>query len=331
MHTHTESTKPSVLQIHLDRFVAYLQYEKSASPYTVKNYSTEIREFINFAADEDVADWAAVDVPLIRRYLLWLSSRNLAQASVARRLSELRSFAQYLMRNGEIAQNPFRQVSLPRLPERLPRYLEYGEVLAMLRVPDVATPAGLRDRAILEVMYASGIRVSEVVGLNVGDYEREEARLRVWGKGAKERIAFLGEPACRALDAYLAQGRPRLLAAARRPTATNALFVNRFGLRLSARSVDTLVRETALAAGITRRVTPHVLRHTFATHLLNGGADLRFIQEMLGHSDISTTQVYTHVSQERLREVYLRAHPRSRAENSNNGLSSGAGPTVVAR
>lgn len=312
MSTQTERAEPSILQRHLDRFVSYLRYEKGASPYTIKNYRTEIQEFIDFAAGEDAEDWSAVSVPLIRRYLLWLSSRHLAQASVARRLSELRSFAKYLMRNGEIAENPFRLVSLPRVPERLPRYLEYAEVLAMLGVPDTSTPAGLRDRAILEVMYASGLRVSEVVGLNVGDYEREEARLRVWGKGAKERVAFLGEPACRALDAYLAEGRPRLLAAGHRPAATNALFVNRFGLRLSSRSVDTLVRETARAAGITRRVTPHVLRHTFATHLLNGGADLRFIQEMLGHSDIATTQVYTHVSQERLREVYLRAHPRSR-------------------
>ncbi len=331
MSAQTEGTEPSILQQHLDRFVAYLRYEKGASPYTVKNYSTEIQEFIDFAAGEDAADWAAINVPLIRRYLLWLSSRNLAQASVARRLSELRSFAQYLMRNGDIAQNPFRMVSLPRLPERLPRYLEYPEVLAMLHVPDITTPAGLRDRAILEVMYASGIRVSEVVGLNVGDYEREDARLRVWGKGAKERIAFLGEPACRALDAYLAEGRPRLLAAAHRAAATDALFVNRFGLRLSSRSVDNLVREAARAAGITRRVTPHVLRHTFATHLLNGGADLRFIQEMLGHSDISTTQVYTHVSQERLREVYLRAHPRAHANNTNAGPAQGAQPTHVAR
>ncbi len=332
MDTQAKSEEPSVIQRHLHRFIAYLQYEKGASPYTLKNYSTEIQEFIDFAAGEDARTWTAVNVPLIRRYLLWLSSRNLVQASIARRLSELRAFAQYLVRTGEIVQNPFRQVSLPRLPERLPRYLEYPEVLAMLRVPDISTPAGLRDRAILEVMYASCVRVSEVVGLNVGDYEREEARLRVWGKGAKERIAFLGEPACKALDAYLAEGRPRLLAAAHRsPSATDALFVNRFGQRLSSRSVDTLVRKHARAAGIAQRVTPHVLRHTFATHLLNGGADLRFIQEMLGHSDISTTQVYTHVSQERLREVYLRAHPRSRAADDPAGLATSGTPATVAR
>ena len=299
------------MQRQLDRFLNYLRYEKNASPYTIKNYGSEIQEFIDFAADGGVADWPGINVPFIRRYLLWLSSRNLAQASVARRLSELRSFGQYLMREGELARNPFHLVSLPRLPERLPNYLEYDEVLTMLRVPDTSKPAGVRDRAILEVMYASGVRISEVVGLNVGDYEREDARLRVWGKGSKERIAFLGGPACAALDAYVAWGRRGLLEASGRATATNALFLNRFGGRLSARSVDTLIRRTAAAAGIARRITPHVLRHTFATHLLNGGADLRVIQEMLGHANISTTQIYTHVSQERIREVYLRAHPRS--------------------
>ena len=299
------------MQQHLDRFLNFLRYEKSASPYTIKNYGSEIQEFLDFAAGEGVADWEGITVPFIRRYLLWLSSRKLAQASVARRLSELRSFGQYLVRNGELARNPFHLVSLPRLPERLPKYLEYNEVLAMLQVPDTSKAAGLRDRAILEVMYASGVRVSEVVGLNLGDYERDEARIRAWGKGSKERIAFLGGPAIAALEAYLAYGRPELFASSGRASATNALFLNRFGGRLSTRSVDTLVRAAAAAAGIGRRITPHVLRHTFATHLLNGGADLRFIQEMLGHANISTTQVYTHVSQERIREVYLRAHPRS--------------------
>ena len=313
-----QDPEQTIMQGQLDRFVAYLRYEKSASPYTIKNYGSEIQEFIDFAADEGAVDWPAVTVPLIRRYLLWLSSRQLAATSVSRRLSELRSFGQYLTRNGDIPRNPFHLVSLPRLPERLPNYLEYEEVLAMLRVPDTSKPAGLRDRAILEVMYASGVRVSEVAGLNVGDYEREDARLRVWGKGAKERIAFLGGPACSAVDAYVAYGRPSLLAASPRAETTGALFLNRFGQRLSVRSVDSLIRRTAVAAGIARRVTPHVLRHTFATHLLNGGADLRFIQEMLGHANISTTQIYTHVSQERIREVYLKAHPRSQGSKSGD-------------
>lgn len=316
MGEHPQDSGQPILQGHLDRFMVYLRHEKNSSPYTVKNYGSEIQEFIDFAADEGAADWPAVTVPLIRRYLLWLNSRQLAAASVSRRLSELRSFGQFLMRNGHIPRNPFHLVSLPRLPERLPKYLEYEEVLAMLRVPDTSKPAGLRDRAILEVMYASGVRVSEAAGLNVGDYEREDARLRVWGKGAKERIAFLGGPACSALDAYILYGRPALMAASQRAETTGALFLNRFGQRLSARSVDSLIRHTAAAAGIKRRVTPHVLRHTFATHLLNGGADLRYIQEMLGHANISTTQIYTHVSQERIREVYLRAHPRSRSGDS---------------
>jgi len=311
MDDEREDSRASALQNHLERFLIYLRVEKGSSPYTVKNYGSEIQEFVDFAADEGVRDWTGVNVPFIRRYLLWLNSRKLAQASVARRISELRSFGKYLMRNGELAQNPFRLISLPRVPERLPNYLEYDEILAMLNVPDTSTPKGLRDRAILEVLYAGGLRISELVGLNIGDYSAEEQQLRVWGKGSKERIAFLGQPACRALEAYLTYGRPKFLQARKEAAATAALFLNRFGDRLWLGSVDTLIRKMAKAAGIARRVTPHVLRHTFATHLLNGGADLRYIQELLGHANISTTQVYTHVSQERIREVYLRAHPRA--------------------
>lgn len=295
----------------LDRFLDYLRLERNASPYTIKNYGSEIREFLEFAKGEGVQGWPDITVSLIRRYLLWLNHRELSSSSVARRLSELRSFAQYLVRGDELSQNPFRLVSLPRLPERLPRYLTYDETIALLRVPDTSTPGGLRDRAILEVLYASGVRVSELVGLNLGDYDGETRELRVLGKGDKERIALLGIPACRALDAYITAGRSELLKRRKQAVVTEALFLNRFGGRLSSRSVSSLIRKSAVTAGIPRRVTPHVLRHTFATHLLDGGADLRYIQELLGHANISTTQVYTHVSQERLRQVYMGAHPRA--------------------
>jgi integrase/recombinase XerC len=311
MNVGAQESKSLGFQEHLDRFIDYLRVEKDASPYTIKNYGSEIQEFADFAAREKVQGWPAVDVPLIRRYLLWLNGRNLAASSVARRISELRSFGQYLLRNDVLTRNPFRQVSLPRVAERLPNYLEYDEVLAMLRVPDVSKAMGLRDRAILEVLYASGLRVSELAGLDISDYEPEAQRLRVLGKGDKERIAFMGVPACRALDAYIQHARPELLKRRKSRATTSALFLNRFGSRLSVRSVDALIGQTAAAAGIERRVTPHVLRHTFATHLLNGGADLRYIQELLGHASISTTQIYTHVSQERIRQVYLRAHPRA--------------------
>lgn len=310
-----QETQPSAIQADLERFIAYLRLEKDASPYTIKNYGSEIQEFIDFIVGERAADWQEVDVSLIRRYLLWLNSRGLAASSISRRISELRSFGQYLVRNDVLRKNPFRSVSLPRLPERLPKYLEYHEILAMLRVPDITKPQGQRDRAILEVLYAGGLRVSELAGLNVSDYEREASTLRVWGKGGKERIAFLGEPACKALEIYLRRARPELLSRRKPGPTTGAMFLNRFGGRLSSRSVDTLIRKAANTAGIRMRVTPHVLRHTFATHLLNGGADLRYIQEMMGHASISTTQVYTHVSQERLREIYLRAHPRAQVRD----------------
>ncbi len=301
------------MEEQLNRFIEYLRLERNASPYTIKNYGSEIHEFMEFAKGEGAETWQEVGVPLIRRYLLWLNSRQLSSSSVARRLSELRSFGQYLLRTDELAQNMFRLISLPRTAERLPKYLEYDEVLAMLRTPDTSSAAGLRDRAILEVLYASGVRVSELVGLDIGDYESDGQELRVLGKGDKERIALLGRPACRALDAYISVGRPELLKGRKEPSTSSAMFLNRFGGRLSSRSVNTLIRKSAIAAGIPRSVTPHVLRHTFATHLLDGGADLRYIQELLGHANISTTQVYTHVSQERLRKVYLGAHPRAQS------------------
>lgn len=306
-----EQQQASAMEEQLNRFMEYLRLERNASPYTIKNYGSEIREFMEFAMGEGVHDWKSVGVPLVRRYLLWLNSRSLSPSSVARRLSELRSFGQFLVRAEQLSQNLFRLISLPRTPERLPKYLDVDEVLAMLRAPDTSSPGGLRDRAILEVLYASGVRVSELVGLDIGDYDGDAQQLRVVGKGDKERIALLGRPACRALDAYIAAGRPELLKGRREAATTSAMFLNRFGGRLSSRSVSGLIRRAAVAAGIPQKVTPHVLRHTFATHLLDGGADLRYIQELLGHANISTTQVYTHVSQERLRQVYLGAHPRA--------------------
>jgi tyrosine recombinase XerC len=312
------------LQEPVDRFMVHLRAEKDASPYTRKNYGSEIREFAEFAERDGARDWSAIDVPLVRRYLLYLTERGLAHASISRRLSELRSFANYMVREGTVARSVFHLVSLPRLPERLPKYLEPDEVIRLLAVPDTATPQGMRDRAILEVLYAGGLRVSELTGLDLGDYDRARLEVRVLGKGSKERIAYLGVPARVAVDAYLRSGRPELVA--QDGVQSKSLFLNRFGGRLSVRSVDTLVRTAALAAGIPRLVTPHVLRHTFATHLLNGGADLRYVQEMLGHANVSTTQIYTHVSQERLRAVYFRAHPRGQSKESDGEQEAGDEP-----
>jgi integrase/recombinase XerC len=291
---------------HLDRFITYLIAEKNASPYTVKNYRQEIAQFLAFLKEEGIDSWEGVDRHVLRRYLAWLKDQGYVKASIARKVSELRSFCRYLVREGILSSNPILAISSPKVPKRLPEYLDLHEVDALLSAPDTSTSQGLRDRAILEMLYATGLRVSELVGLDIGDVEWSGAKLRVLGKGNKERLALLGNPAQRALERYLREGRPELV---RDRQPTSALFVNRFGGRLSERSVRMLLDKYAKAAGLGKRVYPHMLRHTFATHLLDGGADLRVVQELLGHADLATTQVYTHVSQARAREVYLKSHP----------------------
>jgi integrase/recombinase XerC len=298
---------------HLNKFITYLIAEKNASPYTVKNYRHEIGEFLDFLKEQGIDSWDGVDRYVLRRYLAWLQAQGYVKASITRRISELRSFCRYLVREGILDRNPIRTISSPKIPKRLPDYLDLHEVEALLAAPDAMDPQGQRDLAILEVLYASGLRVSELVSLNLRNVDLQQGELRVWGKGAKERVALLGEPACRSLRRYIREGRPQLIKAGRE---TSALFLNRLGSRLSTRSVNNILDRYAKLAGLERRVTPHVMRHTFATHLLDGGADLRTVQELLGHADLSTTQIYTHVSQARAKEVYRKAHPRAREQES---------------
>ncbi len=278
-----------------------------ASPYTIKNYGSEIAQFFSYCAEAGVHGLAGLTRELVRRYLSELTALGYVRASIARRVFELRAFGDYLVQQQVWEENLFRRIEAPRLSQRLPHYLTYEEVLRLLAVPTAETPQGLRDRAILETLYASGVRVSELSALNLADVRLATGDMRVIGKGNKERWVLLGDPACHALRAYLDRGRPAL--AGRRPSP--ALFLNRSGGRLSVRSISTIVREAGLAAGIGFEVTPHVLRHTFATHLLDGGADLRTVQELLGHSAIGTTQIYTHISQAHARAAYQHAHPRA--------------------
>ena len=294
----------------LQRFLRYLE-AKSASPYTIKNYGTDIGQFLDYCRERGVRTPEQVDRMLLRDYLAELDEAGYVEASISRRVAELRSFGDFLLREGVLERNPFRAVSAPRVPQRLPKYLTVAEVEALLAVPDPSTPLGLRDRAIVEVLYAAGLRVSELVGLDLGDVDLAQAQVRVLGKGGKERIGLLGRPAVRALWAYLEAGRTALLG--KRPT--QALWLNHRGGRLSARGVAMMLSQVGERAGIRTPVFPHILRHSFATHLLDGGADLRVVQELLGHADLATTQIYTHVSQSRAREVYARAHPRARGSD----------------
>jgi integrase/recombinase XerC len=281
-------------------FLEYLAVERGASPHTLRNYGADLAECSEFLQRHG-ASLTTADARLVRAYLAWLHQRRLAKSSIGRKLASVRSCFRFLARRGLIEQNPARQVSSPRLPRRLPSFLPKDESKELLDRPADGTQADRRDRALLELLYATGIRVAECCGLDCADLDRSEGTVRVLGKGDKERVVPVGETALAALDDYLATRR-----AVRGP-----IFTNHRGSRLTPRSVRRIVERRARLSGIDRRVTPHTLRHTFATHMLGEGADLRLIQELLGHSRLSTTQRYTHVSPEHLMKVYDAAHPRA--------------------
>jgi integrase/recombinase XerC len=309
------------VQAALDRYVKHLVAERNASPHTVDNYRREIAEFMAFAEAQGVMAWEAVTPALLRQWLARLHDKGYVKASVVRRISELRAFYAYLRVHNLVAANPVQAISAPKLPQRLPRPLTREEIEALLAAPDAATPQGQRDRAMLELLYAGGLRISELLALDMSDVALTQGRVSVLGKGAKERVALIGRPAVEALKVYLSDGRMRLAAAAcdaRLPSERNpaALFLNRFGRRLSESMFTRTLRDYAQTVGIEHKVTPHMFRHSFATHLLDGGADLRSVQELLGHEQASTTQIYTQVSQGQLRETVFKAHPRARKDET---------------
>lgn len=243
----------------------------------------------------------------IAAYLGYLHEAGRANATISRNLASIRSFFHFLVREDFILQDPTIHVDTPKIEKRLPRVLTPEEIERLLRAPDQSTPSGMRDYAMLELLYATGIRVSELVSLKSTDVHLSSGFLRCMGKGGKERIIPIGEYAVQALDNYLQQARPHLV----RKTKDEALFLNHHGTQMSRQGFWKILKKYAQEAGILKDITPHTLRHSFATHLLERGADLRAVQEMLGHADISTTQIYTHVTKGRLKEIYAAAHPRS--------------------
>lgn len=283
-------------------FLEYLAVERGASPHTLRNYGVDLREFAAFLQREGDVALTAVDARVVRAYLAGLHRRHLAKSSIARKLASVRSCLRFLARRGVIEQNAARQVRGPREQRRLPSFLPKDESKELLdRAPD-ASEAGRRDHALMELLYATGIRAAECCGLDCDDLDRGHGVVRVVGKGDKERVVPVGDVALDAIDAYLAM---------RGRGGSGPLFTNRRGGRLTPRSLQRIVGRRARLLGAGRRVTPHTLRHTFATHMLGEGADLRLIQELLGHSRLSTTQRYTHVSPEQLMKVYDSAHPRA--------------------
>ncbi|MBI1886562.1 MAG: tyrosine recombinase XerC [Chloroflexi bacterium] len=283
-------------------YFRYLQAERNLSPYTLRNYQSDLSHFLDFL-DEEGLDPLGTDRQQFRRYLARLREDGVAGGSIARRVSTVHSFYRYLVREGRLEKDPLLGVRAPKRERRLPTFLPHEQVSALIRAAGDDTPHGLRDRALLELMYAAGVRLSEVVGVDLRDLDLAERTARVKGKGNKERIAFFGAAAEATLKLYLRDGRKRLLQRLEEP----ALFLNRDGGRLSTRSVQLIVRKYALRAGLDQRVWPHLLRHTFATHMLDGGAELRVVQELMGHASVSSTQIYLHVTEERQRQKYTEA------------------------
>lgn len=300
-----------MLQRAVDRFLRYLNVERNASSLTIKSYREDLTSLLEYLAD-DAGALPAVDqiTPLdLREYVAALSEAGYAKASVSRRLASLRSFFRFAQREGLVDQNPAKPLRNPRAARKLPHFLSTDEVGVLLNAPSRKSPLGLRDRAILETMYSAGLRVSELVGLNDGDLQLEEGLTRVRGKGRRERLAPLGSYAVRAIRRWLDV---RQLAADQSTGRLAPVFVNRFGRRLTTRSVARMLEKYLKQTGLDLRTSPHTLRHSFATHLLNHGADIRSVQELLGHKSLGTTQIYTHVSTAGLKAAYEQAHPRAR-------------------
>jgi integrase/recombinase XerC len=302
----------------IDRFLDHLHIERNASVHTLRSYAADLEQFRNFLLSKELyTDEKTGDVPVekidhlaIRAYLSHLF-RDCKKSSLARKIAAQRSFFRYLVGEGILPQNPAEMVSTPKQDRPLPIFLPVDEVFALVETPDISTIWGARDRAILEVLYSCGIRVSELVGLSDGDADFFLGILKVYGKGGKERIVPIGAKALKALQEYLPQ-RDRVLARRNLKGSQSPFFINPRGGRLTTRSVARILQKHILKCGLLRKISPHALRHSFATHLLDAGADLRSIQEMLGHVSLSTTQRYTHISMDKLMDIYDRAHPRAK-------------------
>lgn len=319
---------------YIDNFLIYLKTEKNASPQTIDSYQKDLFHGLDFISrqigktDADLHP-AELDHRIFRCFLAEAQKKGHARATIARRLAAWRSFYRYLKREEIVAENPVAKLANPRREKRLPRFLYEFEAELLVEAPDLRTPLGIRDRALLETLYAGGLRVSELAGLQPGDLDLGAGYARVMGKRARERLVPLGAQAVEALERYLNGARLELLRRAYRKKSGDtgdeslparitpplsldgAVFLNRWGERLSERGIRKIIDKYVHQVSIDRKISPHTLRHSFATHLLNAGADLRSVQEMLGHISLSSTQIYTHITGERLKQVYRKAHPRA--------------------
>jgi integrase/recombinase XerC len=300
------------VQTSIARFLQYLAVERNASDLTIKSYREDLGQLVHYLSESHGAapKPSAITTADLRGYLSGMHEAGYAKTTVSRRLASLRSFFRFGQREGWAETNPAKPLRNPRKPRSLPHFLSTEELGRLLESPPAGDRHGLRDRAILETLYSAGLRVSELVALNDDDVDHAASVLRVRGKGKRERLAPIGSFAMKALSRYLAVRRVAPLPA---KNPVRPLFVNRFGRRLTTRSVGRMLEKHLRATGLDRRTTPHTLRHSFATHLLDRGADIRSVQELLGHKSLVTTQIYTHVSTAGLRAAYERAHPRAKS------------------
>jgi len=297
----------------LQKFLNYLEIEKNASPHTLSNYKRDLEQFI--AACGGIA-LSQVNTNKARAWLAQFHGKGYQKSTRNRKLSALKTFFKYLVREGYVAVSPVAGISGPKKDKKLPSFMDQKQVVSLIEAPDEGSATGIRDKAIMELLYSSGIRVSELSGLNLSDIDFISESIKVRGKGKKERIVPIGKPAALVINKYLRE-RKNMKFSSRKSDADEiknsreAVFVNRFGTRLNVRTIERIVIKYTRKGALSGHLTPHSLRHTFATHMLDAGADLRSVQELLGHESISTTQIYTHITPERLKQVYDKAHPRA--------------------
>lgn len=290
--------------------MVYVKQERNLSDHTASNYFRDLTQLIKFLDKQGYLNLYRVNVTTARQFLLFLEEKKYSRRSLARKISACRSFFKYLGREEVVHENPFDLISTPKLPRKLPNFLYLEEMKKMLDQPKLDTPYGLRDKAMLELLYGSGMRVSETVKLDINDVDMEGGEVRVFGKGRKERVVLIGSHAKAAINEYLGAGRPKLSVRTQK-NLKGAVFLGKRGTRITSRSIERMVEKYARRAKLDKKVTPHTIRHTFATHMLAGGADLRIVQELLGHASLSTTQVYTHITKERMKKIYDSHHPRA--------------------
>ncbi|MEW6648285.1 MAG: tyrosine recombinase XerC [Pseudomonadota bacterium] len=290
----------------IERYAQHLRHERRLSPHTLDNYLRDLRHLGEFCDRQDIADWGALQAPQIRAYVAWRHRSGIGGSSLQRELSAIRSFFNYLLREGVAGHNPAQDIPAPKSPRTLPQTLDVDQTARLLEIPGDDDDA-VRDRAIMELMYSSGLRLAELVGLDCNDVDMSDATVRVTGKGAKTRVLPVGRKALAALQDWLQRRHLQKGAA-----GTTALFLGRGGKRIAARTVQERLRRHALAQGLAVPVHPHMLRHSFASHVLESSGDLRAVQELLGHANIATTQIYTHLDFQHLAKVYDAAHPRAR-------------------